>query len=168
MSEFAGVPADVQRSWIRDGLRILRGHGLNPQHLGRAASWLRRNTLAALSAPKAFLYCPTDLRARPFLRRGVTWIPQQLWGPVEKSSRPLDDLRSPEYGLLTARSQACANFCVAHSAQFTSVDHVLFRIQPATLTLAERIQADVALRRFKTSRCRQRSPGLSLRSSKST
>ncbi len=42
MTEFAGVAAETQREWIHAGLEILRGRGLNPNDLGCAAPWLRR------------------------------------------------------------------------------------------------------------------------------
>lgn len=42
-------------------------------------------------------------------------------------------------------------FLAAHAMQFTSVDRVLSRFEPTTLTLAERVQAVCALRRRKLS-----------------
>ncbi|MGA3333011.1 MAG: DUF2334 domain-containing protein [Terracidiphilus sp.] len=149
-SEFAGVAAETQRAWIGDGLRILRGHGLHPGIFVAPRHGFDASTLAALRAEGISSLSDGFARA-PFLRAGVAWIPQQLWGPVEKDS----GLWTICVHANTARGEEAAQlrqFLAAHAAQFTSVDRVLFRFQPATLTLAERLQAEAALWRLKFSR----------------
>jgi predicted deacetylase len=95
-SEFAGVPAKTQREWIHEGLRILRGHGLNPKIWVAPRHGFDCKTLDALCAEGITLLSDGFARV-PFRRGGLTWIPQQLWGPVEKSSGPLDHLPPPEH-----------------------------------------------------------------------
>ena len=63
MSEFAGVAIETQRAWIREGLRILRGHGLNPQSLGRSTPRLRQAHSRGASTRRNSIYCPMALRA---------------------------------------------------------------------------------------------------------
>jgi hypothetical protein len=46
---------------------------------------------------------------------------------------------------------ALRGFLAVHAVQFTSVDRLLSNSQPATLTLAERLQAVWAIRRRKLS-----------------
>ena len=82
-TEFAGVPAQTQRTWIIEGLRILRAHGLNPRIWVAPRHGFDRNTLDALGAEGIALLSDGFARV-PFLRGGATWIPQQLWGPVDK------------------------------------------------------------------------------------
>ena len=48
-------------------------------------------------ARRESLCSPMALRACRFVRDGLTWIPQQLWAPVEKHERPLDHLRPPKH-----------------------------------------------------------------------
>ena len=148
-TEFAGVEMRTQRAWIGEGLRILRSHGLDPRIWVAPRHGFDRNTLEALRA-EGLPVLSDGFGSAAFLREGVTWIPQQLWRPVEKAS----GLWTICVHSNTARDEeitALRKFLASHAAQFTSVDEVLVRFQPATLTLAERFQAEVALRRFKIS-----------------
>jgi predicted deacetylase len=150
LSEFAGVCAETQRLWIHDGLHILRGHGLNPRVWVAPRHGFDAHTLDALRAEEVSVlsdgFAPTLFR-----RDGLIWIPQQLWGPVEKTCGLWTICIHPNT-TTDAELARLREFLVTHSAEFTSLDHVLFAFQPAALTLPERIQADVALWRFKTSR----------------
>ncbi|MGA9061963.1 MAG: DUF2334 domain-containing protein [Terracidiphilus sp.] len=153
-SEFAGVAAETQRAWIGEGISILRGYGLDPRIWVAPRHGFDAHTLEALRAEGISLLSDGFARTL-FLRGGVTWIPQQLWGPVEKT-----------FGLWTIcvhANTACDedveqlhNFLTAHAEKFTSVDHVLFRFRPATLTLTERLHVEGALRRLKFSRAVRR------------
>ncbi len=149
-SEFAGVAAETQRAWIRDGLRILRGRGLNPRIWVAPRHGFDKHTLEALRAEGIHLLSDGFARA-PFLLGGVTWIPQQLWGPVDK--------RKGLWTICIHANTACeadieriCGFLAAHATQFTSIDQLLFQFQPATLTLPERLQAEAALWRLKSLR----------------
>lgn len=148
-SEFAGVAAETQRAWINEGLRILRSHGLNPRIWVAPRHGFDAHTLQALRAEGISLLSDGFARV-PFLRGGITWIPQQLWGPLEKP-KGLWTICIHANTARHADIAALCDFLADHAAQFTSVDQVLLRFQPATLTLTERFQADVALRCFKIS-----------------
>ena len=153
-SEFAGVAADTQRAWIREGLRILRGHGLNPRIWVAPRHGFDAHTLEALQAEGISLVSDGFART-PFLRGGLTWIPQQLWGPVNKPMG-LWTICIHSNSARATDIAALREFLTAHSAQFTSIDKALLRFQPTTLTLASRLQADAALWRFKVSRAVRR------------
>ncbi|MGD0348538.1 MAG: DUF2334 domain-containing protein [Terracidiphilus sp.] len=148
-SEFAGVAAETQRAWIREGVRILRGRGLHPNIWVAPRHGFDKRTLQALLEEGISLLSDGFARV-PFLRSGITWIPQQLWAPVEKPSGLWTICVHPNTAS-AAEIAALRGFVAAHATQFTSVDRALFRFQPATLTLAERIQAVCALRRLKLS-----------------
>lgn len=149
-SEFAGVSPGKQRLWIHEGLRILRKNGLKPRIWVAPRHGFDKNTLWALRAEGVFLLSDGFARV-PYDRGGVTWLPQQLWGPVDKvrgiwticihpnsaSARQIADLR---------------DFVANHLAQFTSVDDLLLRYQPAALSVAEQIYTRIALWRRKSSR----------------
>jgi hypothetical protein len=153
-SEFAGVPAGTQREWIHEGLRILREQGLNPKIWVAPRHGFDRNTLEALRAEGITILSDGFARV-PFRRCGLTWIPQQLSSPVDKSKgiwticvHP-DTICDEDLAKLRA-------FLTVHSDQFTSVYRVLFGSQPATLSFAERIYAGAALWRLKISRAARR------------
>lgn len=152
-SEFAGVPAETQRDWIREGLRILRGHGLNPRLWVAPRHGFDRATLDALRGEGINLLSDGFARI-PFLRDGMTWIPQQLWAPVEKSKGLWTLCLHPN----TASDAALAElrtFLGSHRPQFTSVDRVLAEFQPAPLSLAESTHAKLALWRVQISNVRK-------------
>jgi hypothetical protein len=153
-SEFAGVAAQTQRTWISEGLRILRAHGLNPRIWVAPRHGFDRNTLVALGAEGIALLSDGFARV-PFLRGGVTWIPQQLWGPVDKP-KGLWTICMHANTASDADISALHAFLSVHADQFTSVDRVLFRSQPTTLTLAEYLYAEAALWRLKASRAVRR------------
>ncbi len=146
-SEFAGISAGKQRLWIHEGLRILRSQGLTPRIWVAPRHGFDRQTLGALRAEGVFLVSDGFARV-PFLRGGVTWIPQQLWAPAEK---PEGIWTICIHANTVHRSQIAAlrTFLADHSAQCTSIQQVLLRFQPTTLTLAERVYASIALRRRK-------------------
>ena len=154
VSEFAGVSAAMQRAWIGEGMRILRGHGLDPKLWVAPRHGFDANTLAVLGEEGILVLSDGFTRA-PFLRRGFTWIPQQLWAPVEKDRGLWTICVHPN----TARESEIAafhSFLAVHAAQFTSLIAYSSRLQPATLTLAARIQAECALRRLKISHAGRR------------
>jgi predicted deacetylase len=148
-SEFAGISFETQRAWIREGARILRGHGLHPNIWVAPRHGFDKHTIQALLEEGISLLSDGFARV-PFVRSGITWIPQQLWGPVEKD-RGLWTICVHPNTASDAEVASLRGFVAAHATQFTSADRALFRFQPATLTLAERIQAVCALRRLKLS-----------------
>jgi predicted deacetylase len=149
VSEFAGVPARTQRAWIGEGIRILRGHGLDPRIWIAPRHGFDVNTLTALRDEGILLLSDGFARV-PFLHSGLTWIPQQLWAPVEED-RGLWTICLHPNTARDAEIAALRSFLAVHAAQFTSVDCVLSQSHPATLTIAQRIQAVSALRRLKIS-----------------
>ena len=153
-SEFAGIAAETQRTWIHDGLRILRSHGLNPRIWVAPRHGFDKHTLDALRAEGIHLLSDGFARA-PFLLDGVTWIPQQLWGPVEKR-KGLWTICMHANTASDADIERLCGFLAVHASQFTSIDRVFFRFQPATLTLPERLQAEAALWRLKSLRAVRR------------
>ncbi|SPE19204.1 conserved hypothetical protein [Candidatus Sulfotelmatomonas gaucii] len=153
-SEFAGVPAEMQREWIGEGLNLLRRHGLNPRIFVAPRHGFEANTLSALRSEGIPLISDGFAR-RPFLCGEITWIPQQLWAAEEKASGVWTICMHPN----TASDADVAGlraFLRAHAGQFTSVDRLLGEFPHTTLTLAEHLQAEAALCRFKLFRAARR------------
>ena len=153
-SEFAGVAEDTQRQWIHAGLGLLRGHGLNPRVWVAPRHGFDASTLRALR--KEGIGVLSDGFARiPFTRGGLTWIPQQLWEPVEKSK----GLWTICIHANTARASLIEQlraFLRLHAGQFTSVDRVLAEFQPAKLDGIERFYEAYALWRAQASHTMKR------------
>jgi predicted deacetylase len=152
-SEFAGVSATTQRTWIRAGLEILRSHGLNPTLWAAPRHGFDGGTLDALRAEGIYVLSDGFAR-RPFLRGGFTWIPQQLWEPVEKHA----GLWTICLHVNTVTAQQFDDFiafAVEHAAQFTSVDEALAEFPPSRLSLLERLLENAAYARFTGSRFRR-------------
>ena len=152
-SEFAGVSALTQRTWIRAGLEILRLHRLNPKLWVAPRHGFDGNTLEALHA-EGISVLSDGFARRPFLRAGFTWIPQQLWAPVEKRDglwticlHP-NTLSEPQFDDLAA-------FARRHFMQFTSVEESLLEFPPSRLTFLDIFQQNAACARFTASRFRR-------------
>jgi predicted deacetylase len=153
-SEFAGVPLELQREWICAGLSILRVQGLNPRVWVAPRHGFDINTLEALRLEGIELL--SDGLARvPFVRGGITWIPQQLWSPVEKR-KGLWTICLHTNAIRSAQVDELREFLRKHAAQFTSVDRVETELKPEELTATERIYEICAQWRVRASRARKK------------
>ncbi len=149
-TEFAGVAEETQRQWIREGLTILRGHGLNPRIWVAPRHGFDRNTLRVLRNEGISLVSDGFARV-PFQRDGVTWIPQQLWAPVDKS-KGLWTICVHSNTAPDSLVEQLRVFLDQRAGQFTSLDRVLAELKPGNLSLTERVYEAFALRRFQLSR----------------
>lgn len=153
-AEFVGVPADMQHKWILKGLQILRRHGLNPCLWVAPRHGFDRETLAALRAEGISLLSDGFARV-PFAREGLTWIPQQLWAPVEKT-KGLWTICLHANTTRDVDLEQLRSFLSRYSGQFTSVERVLSEFQPARLGLAESAYSRLALLRALATSARKR------------
>jgi hypothetical protein len=144
-SEFAGVPSHWQRTWISEGLEILRSEGLTARIWVAPQHGFDANTLRALKAEGIHLLSDGFARV-PFLRGGILWIPQQLWGPLEKADGLWTICIHPN-AAGPAQIDALRSFLGEHAHQFTSVDSVMAEFPLRALTFAEHLSAQVAVRR---------------------
>jgi hypothetical protein len=145
-SEFAGVSALTQRTWIRTGLEILLSRGLNPMLWAAPRHGFDRNTLEALLAEGISILSDGFAR-RPFLRGGFIWIPQQLWGPVDQHAGLWTICLHPNT-MTKAQFDTLAAFVGERAAQFTSVEEALAEFPPSRLTCLERMREKAAFARF--------------------
>lgn len=153
-SEFAGVPEDTQREWIRRGLKILRDHGLSPKLWVAPRHGFDGNTLRALQ--KEGINALSDGFARvPVSRGGIVWIPQQLWAPVDKSKGIWTICLHPN-SVHDSMVEKLRAFLRRHSAQFTSVERVLAELDAGELTMTERLYESMALWRRHASNFKRR------------
>jgi hypothetical protein len=153
-TEFAGVPEDIQRQWIRAGLRILRDYGLNPRIWAAPRHGFDSYTLHALR--KEGIKALSDGFARvPFTRGGLTWIPQQLWAPVDKHKGLWTICIHPNTAPSSQVNQL-HEFVRQHAAQFTSVDRVLAEFPPTRLGGTEWPYATLAQWRVQASYFKKR------------
>jgi predicted deacetylase len=153
-SEFAGVPLETQRLWIRAGLAILRGHGLHPRIWVAPRHGFDVVTLRVLREEGIELL--SDGLARlPFIRYSLTWLPQQLWAPEQKAAglwTILMHVNTAPQSLI----RDLEAFLRLYSAQFTSVDRAVAALGPAELRLKERLFEEMALLRLKQWQIRKR------------
>jgi len=153
-TEFAGVPEVTQRHWIHSGLAVLREQGLNPKIWVAPRHGFDQATLGALRKEGIRVLSDGFARA-PFERDSMTWIPQQLWGPVGKSKGLwticIHSNSSPD-----SRVDELRRFLLEHSRQFTSVDDVLAEMPAKPLEVAEWILGALMLLRIRVSRFRKK------------
>jgi hypothetical protein len=144
-TEFAGAPPAEQRQWIVAGVGILREQGLEPNVWVAPQHGFDRHTIEALRE-QGITVISDGFTRRPYRAWGANWIPQQIWGPVEKQA-----------GLWTicvhagtasdAAVAALEAFLEKFSPQFTSMDRVLAEWPIPERSLADRLcQAEALLR----------------------
>jgi len=76
-SEFAGVPLDVQREKISNGVAIFRDHGINPKIFFAPSHTFDENTIVALKECSDIRTISDTIANKPYLHDGITYIPQQ-------------------------------------------------------------------------------------------
>jgi predicted deacetylase len=153
-TEFAGVKESQQRQWIRSGLEILRGNGLNPRIFVAPRHGFDRHTLTALAA-EGLAALSDGFARRAFMRHNILWIPQQLWEPVRKNAG-LWTICIHTNTATPALENMLEEFLREHSHQFTSFDRVIADNQPRPLRWDERIEEAVANLRVQVSLRRSR------------
>lgn len=79
VSEFAGMPFDLQRDKIRKGFSELVQNGIHPTIWVAPAHTFDKNTLLALKAETDIKIISDGIAFYPFVEDGFIWIPQQLW-----------------------------------------------------------------------------------------
>jgi predicted deacetylase len=76
-SEFAGVPLERQQQKIRDGLSILKEHGINPEIFFAPAHTFDKNTLKALETESNIRVISDTIAQDVYYKDGFYFIPQQ-------------------------------------------------------------------------------------------
>jgi predicted deacetylase len=149
-TEFAGVEESVQREWIRKGIEILHNQGLSPRLWVAPRHGFDLATLRSLRAER-ILYLSDGFTREPVLRGGVTWIPQQLWGPVHKS-KGLWTICIHSSSASRGMVRKLGSFLRAYGKQFTSFERVKAEYTPRSPGLADMLYEVLALGRMKASR----------------
>lgn len=75
-SEFAGVSLDQQKVKIREGVRIFRGHGINPRFFFAPSHTFDLNTLEALRTESDIRIISDTIATMPYRWRGFSFVPQ--------------------------------------------------------------------------------------------
>ncbi|MGA3012063.1 MAG: DUF2334 domain-containing protein [Terracidiphilus sp.] len=153
-SEFSGVPEETQQRWIREGLEILRSHGLNPKVFVAPRHGFDHATLRALRNEGIEMLSDGFARV-PFIRGGVTWIPQQLWRPVKKN-KGLWTICVHSNFASAVQVEQLHDFLREHGPQFISVERVLAELSPAELGLNEHCRETLALWRTRAAQVKRR------------
>ena len=136
-SEFAGVEEAQQRIWIRCGLNLLRDQGLCPRLFVAPRHGFDNSTLRAL-AREGLGILSDGFARRPFTRRDVIWIPQQLWEPVEKSSG-LWTICIHTNTAPASLEQKLESFLEQNAKYVTCFDDVIADCEPGALHWTERL-----------------------------
>ena len=142
-TEFAGLDQPRQRAMMREGLQILRSHGIDPRLFVPPRHGFDRATLAALHA-EGLPVLSDGFSSRAFRQDGVVCIPQQIWAPVEKPSG-LWTLCIHTQTATDAQVAELEHFARAHRPQFTSVDEIL---QDGAISALGPLELAAALARF--------------------
>lgn len=155
VTEFAGVDPMLQQQWIRSGLAILRGHGLQPRLFVAPRHGFDNNTLRAL-AEEGLKVLSDGFARRPFTKHRVLWIPQQLWEPV-KQRTGLWTICIHSNTALADQEDRLEEFLSENSTHLISFDRVISECSLGQLNWIEGAAAGVANLRARISSARSRS-----------
>lgn len=137
LTEFVGVEEETQRAWIEQGIAALHHEGLHPRIWTAPRHGTDDATLRVLK--KAGIEFVSDGLARiPFVQGGLTWIPQQLWGPEEHASG-LWTILIHSNTASDDEVDRLRKFVAKHAAQFTCFERVTSEYIPRSLGRWERI-----------------------------
>ena len=75
-SEFAGVPLEMQKQKIRDGVAIIKSHGLTPKYFFAPSHTFDNNTLIALKEESDIRIVSDTIATRPYKQGEFLFIPQ--------------------------------------------------------------------------------------------
>jgi len=153
-TEFAGLPEATQRRWIQAGLAILRAEGLHPKIWVAPRHGFDLATLRALRS-EGMEALSDGFAPAPFQEHGLTWIPQQLWGPVAKQSG-LWTICLHANSATDEQVRALEDFLEKFAELFTSVNRVLAEWPERKRTLADRLFHQRLLARIRLARLRRR------------
>lgn len=84
-SEFAGVPLEQQKEKIREGVKIFRKNGQNPQVFFAPSHTFDENTIKALKEESNIRIISDTVANKSYQQYGMTFVPQQS-GKVRKLS----------------------------------------------------------------------------------
>ena len=147
------VAQEIQQTWISAGMKILCGNYLSPRLWVAPRHGFDWNTLVALRR-EGIEFLSDGFSRVAFTRGGLTWIPQQLWSPVEKS-QGLWTICMHSNTASDGQVEQLKAFLQEHAAQFTSVDRVVNEMNPVELSTTERIYEVLAQGRMLASRLRR-------------
>lgn len=82
-SEFAGETLDTQRTKIKNGVAIMREHGIDPQIFFAPSHTFDENTITALKEESNIRVISDTIANKPYTAYGITFVPQQS-GRVRK------------------------------------------------------------------------------------
>jgi len=153
-SEFAGVEEHTQGQWIQAGIKILRERGLDPTLWVAPNHGFDHGTVRALLASGIKMLSDGQARV-PFKRKGMLWIPQQLWGPVEKPAG-IWTICIHSNTARFSEIEELARFLHRNADQFTSVERVAEEFDAKAMGVEEYLYACYALWRIRFSRLRRR------------
>jgi hypothetical protein len=122
-TEFAGAPRRYQHQWIRAGIKVLRGEGLDPTIWVAPRHGFDRKTLRCLHEEGISLISD-GFATRPYKAFGLTWLPQQLWGP-EVHEEGLWTICVHPNTASEEFIEGLASFLGQFSSRFTSVERVV-------------------------------------------
>lgn len=75
-SEFAGVPLDIQKQKISEGIRIFRANGIEPLYFFAPSHTFDENTLKALRECTNIRIISDTIATRPYRKEDFIFIPQ--------------------------------------------------------------------------------------------
>lgn len=82
-SEFAGESYETQKNKIKNGILILKSHGITPKVFFAPSHTFDENTISAIKEESDIRIISDTVANKPYVKDGITFVPQQS-GTVRK------------------------------------------------------------------------------------
>lgn len=121
-SEFAGVPYDVQKQKIRDGLEILSSHGVKPKYFFAPSHTFDENTLKALKECTDIRIISDTIATKPYKRGDFVFLPQLGGHCTEMKINGIWTFCLHPSTMMDANFEATERFMKEHKEEFVSFE----------------------------------------------
>lgn len=119
-SEFAGVPFEKQKEKIREGVKIFRAHGIDPQFFFAPSHTYDSNTLRALKEECNIRIISDTIATKPYRKGDFVFIPQLGGHCTEMKIPGIWTFCLHPSTMCDKNFDANENFLKAHKGEFIS------------------------------------------------
>ena len=134
-SEFCGVPLESQKEKIRQGVAIMRTHGINPQYFFAPGHTFDENTLTALREESDIRIVSDGIAFKPYKKDDFIYVPQIFGHCVKMSFRGIYTFCFHPNAMKEIDFQQLESFLQEYKGWFVKWDELnLIRVKRKSLT----------------------------------
>ena len=123
-SEFAGVDLELQREKIRNGIMILKKHGLSPRYFFAPSHTFDENTIEALKTESDIRIISDTIGRKPYKKGEFLFIPQMVGHCTELPMSRIWTFCLHPNVMTEANFESTEQFLKQHNEEFIGFDEI--------------------------------------------